>query len=132
MSVPGRPAERYGRRPPWVRFVTIAVICALAAAGLAWVLWAAWFHSRTDVSARTEGYVVTDANTVRITIAIERAAGTPVRCTVQAQAADHAIVGVREIHIPAGDDTSLVRTVVVATERPASSGTLDSCVADLG
>jgi hypothetical protein len=122
-----RPAGRYRTSAPWVRPLVVAAVALLAVAFGAWLVWAGLHHANPEVSARVTGFRVADDNTVRVTVQIERAAGQAVTCLVRAQAADHAIVGEREVVVPAGGDTSLQRTVVVRTERPATTGVLGGC-----
>jgi hypothetical protein len=122
-----RPAGRYRTSAPWVRPLVVAAVALLAVAFGAWLVWAGLYHSTPEVSARVTGFRVADDNQVRVTVQIERAAGQAVTCLVRAQAADHAIVGEREVVLPAGEETSLQRTVVVRTERPATTGVLAGC-----
>lgn len=122
---PGGPATRYGTGRTWSRPVAVAGLLAVAAGG--WLTWAALHHADPTVASRLEGFAVTSSSEVRVTITVERDPDTAVACLLKAQAGDHAVVGEREVVVPAGPDTSFTRTYVVTTEREATAGVLDGC-----
>ena len=122
--------ERYGPPHRGRRLVVVAVTALLAAAGLAWLLWAATVQSTPDVDAGVTGFeVVSDART-DVTLEVQRRVAGAVRCTVYAQAPDTSIVGERGILLEAADPGTVSATVSIATERRATSATLRECVLD--
>ncbi|MGH3385821.1 MAG: DUF4307 domain-containing protein [Nocardioidaceae bacterium] len=124
----GKPSDRYGAPRPWTRPLTVTVIVALAVVGGGWLLWAALHHAKPDAVARLDSYeVVADQNEVRVTIRIERQSDVEVTCLLKAQAADHAIVGEREVTVAAGGDEVVVETYLIETERDATTGVLSGC-----
>jgi hypothetical protein len=123
----GRPVERYGAPRPWARPLTVAVAALLAMAGLAWLLWAALYHATPPVSAQLRAFHVQGDGAVTATIDVRREPGVAVVCLLEAQAADHLIVGERQVRLPSGPQQTLTRTYRIETERPATNAVLDSC-----
>lgn len=123
----GGPPARYGARRPWTRPAAVALIVVLAVVGAAWLTWAGLHHSSPAVSARVETFEVTSPSEVSVTVFIERDADTAVACLLIAHAQDHAVVGEREVVVPAGSQTTFTRTYTVTTERAATAGALDGC-----
>ncbi len=122
-----RPVERYGAPRPWARPLAIGVTVLLALAGVGWLLWAGLYHSQPDVSARLRAFSVLDDRTVSATIDVEREPGLAATCLLEAQAADHFVVGERQVNIPAGPREALTLTYRIQTERPATNAVLDGC-----
>ena len=58
---------------------------------------------------------------------VHRDPGVAVVCVLEAQAADHFVVGERQVRVPAGPQQTLTRTYRIETERPATNAVLDSC-----
>lgn len=115
---------RYGRRTPrrWLLPAAAALgICAL----VSWAAWAA-FQPR-PVGAVLWGYDVVDEHHVRVTVDVHRPRPLAVRCTVYAQAADHAVVGERTVVVPADEREDTRVRVLVTTERRAVNGVLRGC-----
>lgn len=125
MSV--RPVERYGAPRPWTRLVAVAVAAVLALAGGGWLLWAALYHSRPSVAAQLRGFEVVGPGVVAATIDVEREPGVGAACLLEAQAADHFVVGERNVRIPPGPESSLRVTYRIETERPATNAVLQGC-----
>jgi len=99
----------------------------LAAVGLTWLLWAALYHATPPVSAQLRAFHVRGDGVVAATIDVRREPGTAVVCLLEAQAADHFVVGERQVRLPAGAQETLTRTYRIETERPATNAVLDSC-----
>ena len=122
-----RPVERYGAPRPWARPLAIGFTVLLALAGISWLLWAGLYHSQPAVSAQLRAFSVLDGRTVSATIDVEREAGVAATCLLEAQAADHFVVGERQVDIPAGPQEALTLTYRIQTERPATNAVLDGC-----
>jgi hypothetical protein len=128
-----RPADRYGAPARWVRPAIVTGVAVLAAAGLAWLLWAAFYHSNPQVASRLVSYDVVDTHHVDVTIEVDRAAEVTATCHVLAEASDHAVVGdltfrVRpeSVNDRAGRTTSTERLTIV-TDREATTAVLQGC-----
>jgi len=129
---PSRPVDRYGAPRPWARPLTIGLAALLAVVGLAWLLWAGLYHATPPVSSQLRGFQVQDEGLVTATIDIRREPGVAVVCLLEAQAADHFVVGERQVRVPAGTRQALTRTYRIETERPATNAVLDGCRAAPG
>jgi hypothetical protein len=123
----GRPVDRYGAPRPWARPLAVGVTLLLALVGGGWLLWAALYHATPPVSAQMRAYDVLGDGAVAATIDVEREPGVAVVCLLEAQAADHFVVGERQVRIPAGPQQALTRTYRIETERPATNAVLDVC-----
>jgi hypothetical protein len=118
-------SARYGTsgRPRWLWPVVAAVGIAI---GVAWAAWVAF--QPQPVSARVYGYDVIDDHHVDITLTVHRSDPRQVaRCTVYAQAQDHAIVGEKTATIPAGSRENSRVKIALQTERRAVTGVLRTC-----
>jgi hypothetical protein len=122
-----RPVDRYGAPRPWARPLAVGVAVLLAVVGGGWLLWAALYHATPPVAAQIRAYKVLGDGTVAATIDVEREPGVAVTCLLEAQAADHFVVGERQVRIPAGPRQALTRTYRIETERPATNAVLDGC-----
>jgi hypothetical protein len=123
----GRPVDRYGAPRPWARPLTAVVAAVLALAGGAWLVWAALYHANPPVSAQLRVFHVQSDRAVTATIDLRREPGVTVVCVLEAQAADHFVVGERQVRVPPGPQQALTRTYRIETERPATNAVLDSC-----
>lgn len=124
---PTRPADRYGAPRRWPRWLAVAVTAVVATAGGGWLVWAALYHSQPQVSARLRTFEVLGDGVVAATIDVHREPGLAATCLLEAQAADHFVVGERRVRIAAGPAESLTRTYRIRTERPATNAVLDGC-----
>jgi len=119
--------ERYGAPARWSRPLGVAVVSALALAGLAWLLWAAAAGSSPAVSAQLQTFEVTSEHQTSVTLTVVRRDGDPVRCEVYALAADYSVVGERAFVIPAGEAGAVTVEEHITTEREAVNARLRSC-----
>jgi Domain of unknown function (DUF4307) len=119
-------AERYAAPPAWRRPVTIAAVVVLVLVASAWLAWAAFDEATPKVESQLVGFEVVDAHrtVARVDVTIHRTDSHP-RCTVQALASDHSIVG--ELVFTPHDGTN---DVTVRTEREAAAVDLAGCTAD--
>ena len=122
-----RPVQRYGAPRPWSRPLAVACTVTLAVLGLGWLVWAGLYHAQPAVSERLRTFDVLGPGVVSATIDVEREPGVAVACLLEAQAADHFVVGERQVRIPAGPEQTVTRTYRIETERPATNAVLDGC-----
>ena len=118
-------SARYGTsgRPRWLWPLVAGVGIAL---GVAWAAWVAF--QPQPVTAKVYGYDVVDAHRVTITLNVHRPdPRRAVRCTVYAQAQDHAIVGEKTVTVPADPRENTRVQVALETERRAVTGVLRMC-----
>jgi hypothetical protein len=119
--------ERYGAPSRARRSVVVAVAALLAAAGLAWLAWAMFFHTRPDVSFQLVGYHVSGEHHVTASFTVvRRQPGVEATCGLRATAADHAVVGQSSVTVPPGRATAHLRTTL-RTERRATTVELVGC-----
>ncbi len=118
--------ERYAAPAPWRRRLTVVAVVVLALVALGWVAWATFVESTPKVESELQGWDVVDAHhaTASLLVTIHDASSHP-RCTVQALAADHTIVG-EVVFVPHDG----VNQVTVRTERDASAVDVPGCIAD--
>ena len=124
-------AERYGSTGRLQRRLLVAVVAALALAGLAWLSWAMASHARPEVESRLLSFDVADEHAVEARFSVvRRDADVVAGCLLRAVAADHAVVG--ELNVEVGPSPETTRTVAatVRTERRATSLELIGCLAD--
>jgi Domain of unknown function (DUF4307) len=119
-------ADRYAPPPAWRRPVTIVAVAVVAVVALAWVAWVAFDASDPKVESQLVGFRVVDEHAVTARVDVRVSSGvTGARCTVDAVASDHSIVG--ELHFRPSDGTN---EVTVRTERRATSVDVPGCIAD--
>jgi hypothetical protein len=118
--------ERYAAPPAWRRRLTLAGVVVLALVSLGWLVWATFVQATPKVESELRGWQVVDAHraTASVLVTVHDASSHP-RCTVQALAADHTVVG--ELVFSPHDG---VNEVTVRTERGASAVEVPGCVAD--
>jgi hypothetical protein len=117
-------SDRYGARGRRRWLLPLVAVMGIGL-GVAWAAWVA-FQPR-PVTAELYGYDVVDDHRVDISLDIRRPEPVPVRCSVYAQALDHAIVGERTVTVPAGDRERTRVNIVLETERRAVTGVLRMC-----
>ncbi len=118
--------ERYAAPPAWRRRLTIGGVVVLAVVALGWVAWATFVQATPKVESELLGFDPVDAHhaAASLRVTIHDASSHP-RCTVQALASDHTIVG--ELVFTPRDG---VNRVTVRTERLASAVDVPGCTAD--
>ena len=121
-----RLADRYGTPARWQRPVIIGLAALLAAVGLTWLAWTAWFHSTPEVSSEVITYEVTSDHEIRARVDVRLDDGVQdASCRVRALAEDKTAVGELAFTPVAGTNE-----VVVRTERRATTVEKLGCTAD--
>lgn len=127
---PEAAAERIAARYPKSRggWVVAGLGLAVAAAGLAWLLWAAVFHANPAVSGQVQSFRVQSDTDVTVVLRVDRPdPSVPGRCTVLAQSEDHRRVGELVVDVPPGTDRIVDLTLTIRTLGRATSASLDGC-----
>lgn len=123
-----RPAERYGDlRPAWHTTLARVLVATLAVLGLAWTAWAGLQAADRDVRWQDVGFVVLDPGTTQVTFDVSVYEGSTATCTVQALAANYAVVGSRQVQVDVGDRRTVREQVDVLTTSEAVSGQVSGC-----
>jgi hypothetical protein len=121
-----RLADRYGAPARWQRPVIIGLAALLAAVGLTWLAWTAWFHSTPEVSSEVITYEVTSDHEIRARVDVRLEDGVQdASCRVRALAEDKTAVGELAFTPVAGTNE-----VVIRTERRATTVEKLGCTAD--
>lgn len=118
--------ERYGVRDPRRRVLLIAATSVLAVMFLAWLAWAAVFHSSPAIDASVTAFDVVDTHEVRVKLQARLDDDVEGDCLIRATASDHTNVGERhvsaaELRAQGGEWISL------RTERRATTVELVRC-----
>ena len=117
--------DRYGSPSAWRRPVTIAVAAGLAAIGLTWLVWVAWFHGNPEVRSEIVSFDVTSDHEVAARVDVRLSDDdVDATCRVRALAEDKTAVG-ELAFTPVGG----VNDVVIRTERRATSVEKLGCTA---
>lgn len=120
-------AERYGRtRSATSRRVTWTIIGVVAVAATGLLGWSTVSNALSTVDTDTTGFTLAP-HAVDVRFQVSIAPGTEVACSLEAQDADHAIVGFRVIEVPASEDHSRVLTERIPTIAEATTGFVRSC-----
>jgi hypothetical protein len=105
----------------------IGVVAVVAAAGLAWLLWAALAGSNPPVTSRLLGYEITSPTSAKATIQVDRTKSVEASCRLQAKAADFSIVGELTLTVPADSPRKQTVPATLTTQRAATSVVLIGC-----
>jgi uncharacterized protein DUF4307 len=118
--------ERYAAPPAWRRRTTIVGVVVVALVALAWLAWVVVEQSTPQVESELVTFSVVDDHSAeaRVDVTVHDASAHP-RCTVQALASDHSIVG--QVVFTPTDGTN---EVTVRTERAATAVVVPGCIAD--
>lgn len=129
MAATAPPVGRYGPAPdPRRRRLGVVALVLLGVAGLALVVWFGLGAASAPVRWSQVGFHVLGADAVEVTYQVHRTdPAVPVECTVEAQSAAHAQVGVVVVEVPASSDTTVQLTTTVRTSESAVTGFVDEC-----
>jgi hypothetical protein len=124
----GPDADRYGtRRPRRTDRRLLAGGAAVAVtAGVAFLGWVAW-HQGRQVSWQEVAFDPADQSRPGLTFQVTRPSGATVTCTVTALNGRHAVVGRRDVVVPAGPDRTVQLVTTVRTAEPAVAVAVDRC-----
>lgn len=115
------PAPRH--RGP-LGYVVIAVVCAVAALGWAYVM--GTMGGSPGITAQTVSYRVLDDSTVEIGYSVRKSKDRPVRCELRALDERFREIGRREVDLPRGTD-QVRRTDRIATSARATAAEVHDC-----
>lgn len=124
-------AERLRLRYPRSRLprpVLIVVVGVLAAAALAWLVWAGALNANPAVTGQVTSYQVQSDREVAFTLTVDRP--DPSRaavCRVVAQSADYQSVGAVDVEVPARAERVVDVHAAVKTLRRATNASYRSC-----
>ncbi len=123
-------AERYPP-PRFPRRALVGIVAVLAAVLLGWTLWTAWLHAEPDVSGQVPRFSFPADTTAAVTLTVQRRdPSRSATCQVIVQAANHAVVGRKDIAVPGStaavvDVTDTIRTLQRGTSVSVSECQLD-------
>ena len=119
--------ERYGRTrrrgSRWVIIVAVAV-GAVAIGAFAWLTVS---NSINSVGVDTTGFQVVDGRTVTLEFQVSAPAGSSIACTLEAQDAEHGVVGWKVVEIPASGTHARAFRETIPTVAEATTGFVNSC-----
>ena len=114
-----RPAPGTGR---W--WVVGTIGCTI---GVALAVWLGLANSLGRITSTDTGYEVIDQRSVRVEFDVHRPSGEAVTCRLQALDATFGVVGVLDVDIPASQQRTVHREVVVRTSSRAVTGIVETC-----
>jgi hypothetical protein len=127
-------AERLRRRYPGPlvpRPVLVGAIGVGVAVALAWLIWAALFHSQPAVAAQVSAYTVVSDSQIDVILTVDRRnPAQPVTCRVLAQAADVSDVGEQQVAVGPATARVVNQKVSLVTLRRAATATVEGCTVD--
>lgn len=111
-------AGRYRKANQGRELRTGAAVALVAAASLAWLLWAALAAATPDVRSRILDFRVLDDHRVEATVEVVADRRSAVACTLRAQDGDHVTTGVTRVVIrPGSSARRVVRSVIETRDR---------------
>lgn len=130
VSAPPDLAGRYGTPNRLQRRLVVGVVAVLAAALLGWTAWTVTVHAApAEVQAQLTGYRVLGQHRVAAQFTVtRRSAPVVARCTLQAFASDHAVVGQITVQVGPGRPVTESLSRAIRTERAATGVDLVGCV----
>jgi hypothetical protein len=126
-DAPRRPADRYGDRPPRSRRAVVVTLAPLAAAFMAWVVWAGLGAADRDVRWTDVGFRVVGDDRVEVTFDVVKDPDVSARCTVTALSAGYATVGIATVDVGPAPDRAVRTSTTVRTQERAVTGVVDEC-----
>jgi hypothetical protein len=120
-------ASRYGSAPRGRRLLTLGAVVVVAGLLLAWLLWAAWRQSTGTVDGSVSAFDIIGPHRIDVTVEIRRPAHTAVRCTLQAEATDHSVVGQTVVSLTSSGSSDVTVRTSVRTEREATTAVVSGC-----
>lgn len=118
----GRTVQRRGRG----RLGLVGLAVVVGAAAIAWAVWSGLGGTtRTTLDLQTTGYRI-EARSVVVTWQVSGDAEA-LDCVIQAQGADHGVVGVTTAALRPSGSPVRSGTTVVKVVRPAVTGLISSC-----
>jgi hypothetical protein len=122
-------AQRYGAPSRGRRAFVVTLAALFAAAGLAWVAWAALTSGPPLVSSQLVSFTVPSEHSAQARVVVaRRRADLTASCLLRASAVDHTVVG--ELNFTVGPSSPATVTLHkdVRTERAATTLDLIGCV----
>lgn len=120
--------ERYGRRRSRRRRVAgwtlVAAVAGALVLGLGWTTVA---RSLNSVDVDDTGYTVVDEHTVSVSFQVTVSPGAAIACALEAQDAEHGVVGWRIVQYPPSDAHGRSFTETIPTVAAATTGLVNSC-----
>lgn len=121
-----RTATRYPRRTR--RPLLIVVVAVVAAIGLGWLVWAAYFHARPAVGGDVHVFSIESNQKVSFTLTVQRRdPSVPVSCRVIAQAENFETVGEKTVSVPGAKASVVDVDQQMRTIRRATSVSVSQC-----
>jgi hypothetical protein len=119
--------ERYGRtRRGATRWIALVAIAVGAAAVIAFA-WLTVANSINSVDVDTTGFQVVDQRAVTLEFQVSAPAGASIACTLEAQDAEHGVVGWKVVEIPAAETHARAFRETIPTLAEATTGFVNSC-----
>jgi len=119
--------ERYGRTTSVRRRWTIVIVSVIGAALVALFAWMTVAGSVDDVGVDTTGFSVEDARTVELAFQVTAPAGRSVACALEAQDADHGVVGWKVVEYPGSELRTRAFHETIPTTAEATTGLVNAC-----
>ena len=122
---------RYGRSRSsvnYTRWIGIVTAAAFTIVFVAWAIWGGLVEApNAQFTAVDAKHSIVDDTTVEVTWEFTTPPGTPARCAVQALNSTFAIVGWKEVDVPASTRINRVLTERVLTTERAVTGLIYRC-----
>ena len=121
---------RYGRttaRARQHRLIAIAAGIGTAVVVGAWVVWAGLFSPEATLETRDVGYDLVSDDEVVLRFEVSVTPGASVRCALEVQNEQHAIVGWKVVDLPGSDTYTRVFEERIITSEPAVVGLISEC-----
>lgn len=120
---------RYGAPRPGRRPGAVALVVALAAAFLGWVVWAALGAADPGPGAGVTAFKVVSDDEIEVRVTATTRVDVPFDCSVQALDRTREVVGVAAVALGTGGEGRTQRWVSVRTRDRAVTATVGRCTA---